>query len=146
MEGLLYFGLKFVAYSFWCYVALCKLRRDDQPRFMLALGFGFLRLFMGLFFGILIWLLSSSLMSVLGYGLPQNVLTYILVYVPVRWIEWTIMAVILLPGWYSFSRWSIGTGVNDRLWRLGGIAISCLADIPMIMDLGGVIPTGRFLC
>jgi len=146
MEGLFYFGLKFVAYSFWCYVALYKLRRDGQPLFMRALGFGFLRLFMGLFFGILIWLLSSSLMSVLGYGLPQNVLTYILVYVPVRWIEWTIMAAILLPGRYSFSRWIGGTGVNDRFWRLGGIAISCLADIPMIMDLGGVIPTGRFLC
>ena len=33
-----------------------------------------------------------------------------------------------------------------RLWRLGGIAISCLADIPLIASLGGVVPVGRFLC
>jgi len=146
MEGLLYFGLKFVAYTFWCCLALAKLRRDGKPIFARALAFGFLRLFMGLFFGVLIWFLSSSLMSVLGYGLPQNALTYVLVYVPVRWVEWSIMAVILLPGSFSFSRWSVGTSLHDRLWRLGGIVISCLADIPMIMDLGGVIPTGRFLC
>jgi hypothetical protein len=68
------------------------------------------------------------------------------IYVPVRWVEWTIMAVILLPGSFSFSSWTVGTSLHDRLWRVGGIAISCLADIPLIMDLGGVIPTGRFLC
>ena len=146
MEGALYFGVKFAAYSFWCYIALSRLARDGKSAFPRALAFGLLRLFMGLFFGVLIWLLSSSLISVLGYGLPQNVLTYLLVYVPVRWIEWSIMAIILLPNSFSFSRFILGTSLNDRLWRLGGIAISCLADIPLIMDLGGVIPTGRFLC
>jgi hypothetical protein len=95
---------------------------------------------------VLIWLLSSLLMSPLGYGFSQNVVTYVLVYVPVRWIEWTIMAMIIVPGSHAFSRWIVGTDRNDRLWRLGGIAISCAADIPLIMDLGGVIPVGRFLC
>jgi hypothetical protein len=146
VAGLLYFGVKFIAYTFWCYIALAKLSHAGKPAFPRALAFGFLRLFMGLFFGVLIWFLSAALMSLLGYGLPQNVLTYLLAYIPVRWVEWTIMAVILLPGSFSFSQWSIGTSVQDRLWRFGGIAISCLADIPMIIDLGGVIPTGRFLC
>ena len=40
----------------------------------------------------------------------------------------------------------VGESKPDRLWRLGGIVISCLADIPLIISLGGVIPTGRFLC
>ena len=101
---------------------------------------------MGLFFGVFIWLLSTTLMTRLGYGLSQNVLTYLLVYVPVRWIEWTIMAMIIMPASFPLWRWAGGTNTNDRLWRLGGIAISCLADIPVIASLGGVVPVGRFLC
>lgn len=146
MEGFFYFGLKLIAYTLWCYIALSRLSDDGKPAFPRALGFGFLRLLMGLFFGVLIWFLGTALMSFVGYGLPQNVLTYLVIYVPVRWVEWTIMAVILLPGSFSLSSWTVGTSLHDRLWRVGGIAISCLADIPLIMDLGGVIPTGRFLC
>jgi hypothetical protein len=101
---------------------------------------------MGLFFGVLIWLLSTTLMTRLGYGFSQNVLTYLLVYVPMRWIEWTIMAMIIMPASLPLWRWAGGTNLNDRLWRLGGIAISCLADIPLIVSLGGVVPVGRFLC
>jgi len=101
---------------------------------------------MGLFFGVLIWLLSTTLMTRLGYGFSQNLLTYLLVYVPVRWIEWTIMAMIIMPASFPLWRWAGGTHINDRLWRLGGIAISCLADIPLIVSLGGVVPVGRFLC
>jgi len=66
------------------------------------------------------------------------------VYVPVRWIEWGIMSLFLVsPGG---SRFFLGQGRADRFWRIGGIGISCLADIPLIISLGGVIPTGRFLC
>jgi hypothetical protein len=54
------------------------------------------------------------------------------------------MAVVLVPG--SMSQFFLGATKPDRLWRLGGIVISCLADIPLIISLGGVIPTGRFLC
>lgn len=146
MVALLYFGLKFAAYTAWCYLGLHKFRPQPKPPIAGAVAYGFLRLFLGFFFGVLIWLLSSSLMSQLGYGFSQNVITYVLVYVPVRWVEWTIMAMIIVPGSHAFSRWAVGTSRNDRLWRLGGIAISCAADIPLIMDLGGVIPVGRFLC
>jgi hypothetical protein len=146
MGALLYLGVKFVAYSIWSYFGLYKFRSEQKPSATRAVAYGFLRLFLGFFFGVLIFLLSSSLMSALGSGLSQNVVTYLLVYVPVRWIEWTIMAMILVPGWFPLSRWVIGTGGNDRSWRLGGIAISCLADIPLIASLGGVVPVGRFLC
>jgi hypothetical protein len=146
MGALLYLGVKFVAYSIWSYFGLYKFRSEQKPSATRAVAYGFLRLFLGFFFGVLIFLLSSSLMSALGSGLSQNVVTYLLVYVPVRWIEWTIMAMILVPGWFPLSRWVIGTGRNDRSWRLGGIAISCLADIPLIASLGGVVPVGRFLC
>ncbi len=146
MGALLYFGLKFLAYTVWCYFGLFKFRHELQPAWPRAVAYGFLRLFMGLFFGVLIWLLSTTLMTRLGYGFSQNVLTYLLVYVPVRWIEWTIMAMIIMPASFPLWRWAGGTNINDRSWRLGGIAISCLADIPLIVSLGGVVPVGRFLC
>jgi hypothetical protein len=146
MGALLYFGLKFVAYTTWCYLGLSRFRGDTRPSWTTSVCYGLVRLFMGLFFGVVIWFASSVVLARLGYGLPQNVLTYLLVYVPVRWVEWTIMALIILPGSFPFWRWAVCTGARDRLWRLGGIAISCLADIPLILSLGGVIPTGRFLC
>lgn len=144
MVALLYIGIKFLAYSGWIFWGQHTLRHEPAPSPFGALALGFLRLCLGLFFGVLIYLLSATLLSHLGNGLAPNILTYLAVYVPVRWLEWSIMAVILAPG--SFLQFFFGAAKPDRMWRLGGIIISCLADIPLIIGLGGVIPTGRFLC
>ena len=146
MVALLYPAIKLLAYSFWCYWGLRNFRPPTSDVYSRSLLYGFLRLLMGLFFGVVIWLISSIVLSHIGYGLPQNILTYVLVYVPVRWIEWSIMATLILPDSFTLLRWISGTSPRDRNWRLGGIVISCLADIPLIASLGGVIPTGRFLC
>lgn len=146
MVALLYPAIKLLAYGFWCYWGLRNFRPPMNDVYSRSLLYGFLRLLMGLFFGVVIWLISSIVLSHIGYGLPQNILTYALVYVPVRWIEWSIMATVILPDSFSLLRWISGTSPRDRNWRLGGIVISCLADIPLIASLGGVIPTGRFLC
>ena len=143
MAAILYLTIKYLAYSAWVFFGLRKLRHQPSPLGR-SLLLGLFRLGLGFFFGVVIWFGSSLLLSVLGYGLSQNVLTYLAVYVPVRWLEWSIMAAILLPS--SFSHFFFGSTRADRLWRLGGIVISCLADIPLIVSLGGVIPTGRFLC
>ena len=101
---------------------------------------------MGFFFGILIYLLISTLITHIGSGLPRNTITYLAVYVTVRWIEWSIMAAFLSRNAANTSPWIVGESSRDRYWRLGGILVSCLADIPLIYSLGGVIPTGRFMC
>ena len=88
--------------------------------------------------------ISQRVSAALGSGFAANALTYLSVYVPVRWLEWSIMAALLLSP--SISQFLFGAARPDRLWRAGGIVISCLADIPLIISLGGVIPTGRFLC
>ena len=143
MAAILYLVVKYLAYSLWMFFGLQKLRNDPSP-LLRSLLLGLLRLCLGFFFGVLIYLLSSGLMSLFGYGLGQNVIVYLLVYVPVRWIEWGIMSMFLIsPEGAGFL---VGESKPDRLWRLGGIVISCLADIPLIISLGGVIPTGRFLC
>jgi hypothetical protein len=142
----LYILIKLAAYSLWCYLGLRLFRPKQVEIVWGALTFGMVRLMLGIFFGLIIFFLAEMWSHLLGTGLPQNVLTYLGAYVPVRWIEWTIMALLLnselrhKPGWFA------GIETRDRLWRLGGIVISCMADIPFIQSFGGLIPTGRFLC
>jgi len=146
MGALFYFGGKFIAYCAWCYVCVRLFRQESTDKLCRGVFYGTIRLLLGFFFGILIYFLSSAVITSLPAGLPENVITYLLVYVPVRWVEWSIMAMLILPGAMSLSQRIAGIGRSDRLWRLGGIAISCIADIPLIVSLGGVIPVGRFLC
>ncbi|HYL85146.1 MAG TPA: hypothetical protein VE263_12995 [Candidatus Angelobacter sp.] len=149
---LLYAVAKFIAYTVWCAVGiglLWSLERaanvqlaaaagtSSQRKWLLAAGYGFLRLLMGIFFGILIWILGTMLAVNIVNAPHRDVITYLAVYVPVRWVEWTILAWIIARN--SANR--IGYG-----WRFGGIAISCLADIPLIAATGWMLPIGRFFC
>lgn len=145
LDSPLYFVVKLIAYCVWCYIGLRLLRPAAGLLPAKAIGFGILRLFMGFFFGILIYFLSSALITHIGAGLPENAITYLAVYVPVRWIEWSIMSA-LLHRVQSGSSFIFGEDPRDRYWRFGGIVISCLADIPLIVSMGGMIPTGRFMC
>jgi hypothetical protein len=147
MAALFYLGVKFLAYSGWLFYGLRSLGKPSWGR---AAAFGLLRLLMGFFFGVLIYLASSwvvvRLSSSFGLGLLRDVVAYLSVYVPVRWVEWSIMAALIAPQSLSFGAIAFGAGGADRRWRAGGILLSCLADIPLVASLGGVIPTGRFLC
>jgi len=149
MVALLYLGVKFLAYSAWLYYGLLRFH-GRRPGLGAAAAFGLIRLLMGFFFGVLIYLASSwvvtSLSAGLGFGFARNLVAYLLVYVPVRWVEWSIMAAFLSPRPVGGFGLVFGDDPGDRAWRAGGILISCLADIPLIVSLGGVIPTGRFLC
>jgi len=146
LDSPLYLVVKLIAYCIWCYVGLRLFQSEAKLLPARALGFGVLRLFMGFFFGVVIYLFSGFALSILGSGLPQNIVAYLAVYVPIRWIEWSIMTAILYRGTTRPYRWFFGEKSRDRYWRFGGILISCLADIPLIASLGGVIPTGRFMC
>lgn len=148
----LYLLAKFIAYTVWCAVGiqlLWSLERaanvklltaggtSSQRKWLLASGYGLLRLLMGVFFGILIWILGTMVATNIVNAPHRDVITYLVVYIPVRWVEWTILAWILARN----SAKGIGYG-----WRLGGIAISCLADIPLIAATGWMLPIGRFFC
>jgi hypothetical protein len=146
LDSPLYFVVKLLAYCAWCYVGLRSFRPAASLLPLRAFVFGILRLFMGFFFGIVIYFLGSFLVEAMGSGLSENILTYLYVYVPIRWIEWSILSTILRRGQPNRSPWLFGENSRERNWRFGGILVSCLADIPLIMFFGGVIPTGRFLC
>ena len=125
LDSPLYFVVKLIAYCVWCYVGLRLFQSEARLLPAKAIGFGILRLFMGFFFGILIYFLSSALITHIGAGLPENAITYLAVYVPVRWIEWSIMSALFRS--QSGSSFIFGGDRPDRYWRFGGIVISCLA-------------------
>jgi hypothetical protein len=146
MAALVYFGIKFVAYSLWCLLGLRLYQPSRASRITMAIGLGALRSFLGLGFGLVIWLVGSMVYGALSHLPAPSVLTYLLVYVPVRWLEWSIMLVIVCPSCRSAGGFFLGLAKADRLWRVGGIVLSCLSDIPMIVSLGGILPVGRFMC
>ena len=145
----LYFAAKGAAYCGWCGLGARLFRPAGTRVLGLALGLGTLRLVLGLVFGVAIYL--GSCLAVVGLdeaGADPTLamgLAYLGVYVPVRWIEWAIIETILRPQARSFGRFWAGADGSGRLWRLGGAAISCLADVPLMLAAGG-LPVGRFMC
>jgi hypothetical protein len=146
MDGLIpfpvYVLVKYLAYSAWCYFGLRWLR--ERKSIASGLGFGSVRLGLGILFGAGIFLVGGSL----HLNAPTHPwLMYLSIYAPVRYVEWSIMAALL--GATGGQVFRIGDGVTQR-WILGGIVVSHLADLPMIvMSYGGpmgFLPVGRFLC
>jgi hypothetical protein len=151
LEPALYALLKYGAYAAWCGVGLRFLALQWRRRVLAAAGFGLLRLAMGIGFGIGIWILAMLMYGSLREdGSPMShvaatAATYAAVYVPVRWIEWSLLEVAMNRKARSLRGWWAGPGGRSRLWRLGGIAISCAADVPLFLAFRG-LPLGRIMC
>ena len=140
-----YIALKYLAYAAWCFVGL-SLLSVSPVGLSRALGFGLLRMLLGFMFGLFIYLVGSIVYSALIDAPATGLLTYLAVYVPVRWVEWSIIEILVAPSARKFGVFWTGLNSPDRLRRLGGGFISCVADVPMIIALGGILPVGRFLC
>jgi hypothetical protein len=142
---LVYVAVKFAAYAGWCFVGLRWLG-SGPVRLRSALGAGVVRLLLGVFFGLGIFLAGGSM----HLSVPQHPwMSYFAVYAPVRWVEWSIMSLLVDKKPHSAGSFWLGSSNQERLWRLGGIAVSHLADLPLILSGSGVIemlPVGRFLC
>ena len=71
---------------------------------------------------------------------------YLSIYAPVRYVEWTILALFL----QRFARAVEVRSFKAQAWILGGIAVSHLADLPMILSsyegTKEFLPVARFLC
>lgn len=134
--------MKYIAYSAWSYYGFQSLRK--QSSIGAALGFGFVRLGLGILFGVAIFFVGGAL----HLGAPRHPwLLYLAIYAPVRYGEWSILAALL--GAKGGEVYGIGDRASQR-WIVGGIIVSHLADLPMILlsFLGptGFLPVGRFLC
>lgn len=143
---LLYGAGKIVAYTVVCYVGLTFFRVPGASSVLGALGLGMLRFLIGLSFALPIFLFSDSVHGSLADIPLRGLLTYLAVYVPVRWLEWSFMALMVVESSRTLPAFLLGSTLADRTWRVAGIATSCVADIPMIASLGWQLPVGRFFC
>jgi len=142
MGGTLYLGVKFAAYALWCWLGLRLFQSARASRAAMAIALGLLRSAMGLGFGVAIWLIGSLVYTALSHVPATSALTYLLVYVPIRWLEWSLIVLLICPPCRSLKGFFLGRAKADRLWRLGGIFISCLSDIPMIISLAEFYRSG----
>jgi hypothetical protein len=141
----LYLVVKYAAYVAWCLFGLGKLRPDSEDQQSRAFLYGFFRLLIGFVFGVLVFVALIVLAPGSRTTAISSFLGYLGIYVPVRWIEWTIMSILIIPGSNPLLHWLSGLNRPDRLWRLGGVGISFLADVPVLITIGG-FPLGRILC
>jgi len=138
----IYIIVKYAAYVAWCYVGLKWLRK--RASIGSAVGYGSARLGLGMMFGVAIFFIGAFLhANAPGHAWP----VYLAVYAPIRYVEWSIMAALVLQGLQTERRF--GDGTTQR-WILGGIVVSHLADVPLILftyeGARGFLPVGRFLC
>ena len=133
MSITIYIIVKALAYCTWCYVGVRWFRPESPHPFAAAIGYGLGRLMLGIVLGLFIFMFAVGINN----AVQSQALAYLLVYVPVRIGEWSL--------WYRVVR-GRGDYAPPMFWILGGVVVSCLADIPIAIEMGGIIPVGRPFC
>jgi hypothetical protein len=135
----IYLVLKSGGYTLWSYLGVRWLSAA-RPAGGRAVGLGLLRLLIGWVAGLVV-----APFVVVG-GTDRIPLIYFTVLAVVRWFEWGVIALVLpaAPGG-SRAGFVLGGSRRQVAWRLGGIAVSYLADAPFLIA-GGGFPRGRLLC
>jgi len=135
---LTYLGIKYAAYAAWCAVGLHWVMAVPPPSaYRAGVFWGLLRLVMGFGFGVAI---AEAVTRLNLSGHPEGLTLYLLVYVPIRVFEWGVMLCLFAAAERRGALWCRGAA-----WVMGGILISCLADVPIFYWIGG-FPVGRFWC
>jgi hypothetical protein len=129
-----YVATKIVAYVCWCYFGVWLFDPARAHKLGVAVVYGFARFLLGLFLGIGIFFAAWGMAN----ATRNAPLTYLAIYVPARMAEWLVLYVLIRRAASSPAR-VIG-------WVGGGVLVSCLADIPLGILEGGVVPIGRPFC
>ncbi len=128
-----YVVVKCIAYVSWCFVGL-RLLSSEQPRpLRRAAVLGVARFGLGVAVGVFIFIAALSMNN----ATRNAPLTYLSIYVPVRILEWGIFHFLISRK----IQWP-----GSAAWVLGGVVVSCLADVPLGIMEGGVVPVGRPFC
>jgi hypothetical protein len=133
MQIVIYIIVKALAYSAWCYLGVRLFRADSPTPVAAAIGYGLGRLMLGIVLGLFIFMLAVGMNN----AVRSQLLTYLVIYVPVRVGEWTL--------WYRLMR-KDDPQFYGLFWVIGGVVVSCLADIPIAIAEHGLIPVGRPFC
>lgn len=140
MPLLIYIAVKYVAYAAWCTLGVHLLRVQGSG-LSTSLFFGLIRLLIGACFGAAVFIVGGMM----HLAVPANpLLMYLAVYAPIRLVEWSIMAYLIVDDSNMLA------SVKLYAWILGGIVVSHLADLPMFLLMrsgpSDMLPVGRFLC
>jgi hypothetical protein len=141
---LFYTILKFICYFLWCRYGISYLMLPYSNKWTRGLIFGIIRLLIGALFGTVLGYFIL-LMVFLSPGDLTRLAIYLTVYVVIRWIEWSLMEVLINKQSRSWLGFWFGNNKKSRIWRAGGIVVSYLADVPLIAILW-TIPLGRIFC
>jgi len=136
----IYLFLKLAGYTAWSALALRWF--DPQLRNVVpgALGRGLMRLVLGWVTGILV-----APLALVAVGTNKIPLFYFTLLVVVRWFEWGVIQCTIKSPESGLSTFLGGASWRGRVWRIGGIAVSYLADAPFLIAAGG-FPHGRIFC
>ncbi len=146
MIAVLYIAVKWLVYSLWCSFGMYLGKPSDRPTIRRALNFGGIRVALGLPFGLVILFVATKMLAgaprFLGpwYELTKDIWAYMGSYIPVHWFEWSILGVLMAVGRFSVRNLLLGSNKRNIYWRLAGIAVSLIADIPILIAFGGLIP------
>ena len=131
---LIYAVVKLAIYSLLCGVALVRLFNVETGEVGIAVRYGFIRLIIGATFGIPIYLIFTFASS---SGLPAY-LSYLLVLVPARYLEWSLLLVIMARSYGESASFDINSKVASKKWLSASVLASCLADVWLIFMLRDV--------
>jgi len=131
---LIYLLIKTLAYVGWCGQG-ARLHGHRDRLTLRAFVYGIVRVLLGVVVGLC---LIYPLVNALDRVVPNHVVLYFVLYVPIRWFEWSLLAVIMDLERRTPRNFLIGDSSASRLWRLGGIAISCVSDLPILMTSNGL--------
>src|SRR5947207_4383820 len=130
MNIVIYITVKALAYSAWCYLGVRWFQPESTEPHAAAIVYGLGRLMLGIVLGLFIFLLAVGMNN----AVRSQLLTYLVIYVPVRIGEWTF--------WYRLMR-KDDPQFYGLFWVLGGVIVACLADIPIAIADHRLIPAGR---
>ena len=124
-----YVLLKLVAHAFWGIAGVRLLDRGRDRATAVGIMWGTMRTLLGFITGLLVYAATRNT----TYAFRTATSTYLGIYIPLRFVEWYLMARLVRQNG-KFSR-------RDALWIAGGVVISFIADVPMMHH--GIVPAGR---
>jgi hypothetical protein len=137
---LYYTALKFLAYLVWCFGGLLLLHHGMRRRWLRAtvgaVALALVRLLLGLISGYMIFYQAAPRFMLPAMRLSEGLWgSYFALYLPVRFIEWLIIAMIII---YMSKRATVSLdGDGQRrsrtmpalCWLIGGVVLSCSLDL-----------------
>src|SRR5579864_2930293 len=132
MQYVIYVLIKLAFYTAWCWLGL-RLWRPNSLSWTKATGFGILRLFIGVSFGVAIFMIVATQRDDLLWK-------YLSIYTPVRMVEWLIIA------WILSRKSEHRKPMAVLLWCVAGIVVSFVADFASPEGVAGHFCVGRCLC